>query len=239
MEEVKKIDCEEGGINSGHLWKLKKKLSPKCRDPPTAMMDRQGNLLTSAPAIEALAVDTYKKRLENKKIKDELKNLQNDKEDLCKLRLKLASKVKTPPWTMKQLETVLNYLKKNKSRDPLGYANDIFKLEVAGDDLKEAILILVNRIKKEQIYPEALELCDITSIYKNKGNRNNFDNYRGIFRVPIFRTILDRLIYNDEYPIIDAHLSDSNVGARKNRNIRDNIFVLNAINNSLMEKRMQ
>ena len=45
---------------------------------------------------------------------------------------------------------------------------------------------------------------------------------------------MDRLIYNDEYPIIDENLSDSNVGARKNRNIRDNVFVLNAINNSVI-----
>ena len=52
--------------------------------------------------------------------------------------------------------------------------------------------------------------------------------YRGIFRVTVFRSILDKLIYN-----IDHNLTDSNVGARKNRNIRDNIFVLNAIMNSL------
>jgi hypothetical protein len=52
--------------------------------------------------------------------------------------------------------------------------------------------------------------------------------------VPIFRTILDRLIYNDEYSNIDENLSDSNVGARKNRNIRDNIFVVNAITNSVV-----
>ena len=134
---------------------------------------------------------------------------------------------------MKQLETVLKYLKKNKSRDPLGYANEIFHPDVAGEDLKESILLLVNRIKGEQVYPSALELCDISSIYKN-GVRNSFDNYRGIFRVPIFRTIIDRLIYNDEYQTIDENLSDSNVGARKNRNIRDNIFVLNAITNSVV-----
>ena len=79
-----------------------------------------------------------------------------------------------------------------------------------------------------------MEDYDITSIYKNKGARNDFENYRGIFRVPIFRSILDRLIYNDEYEKIDANLSDSNVGARKNRNIRDNIFVLNAITNSVV-----
>ena len=48
---------------------------------------------------------------------------------------------------MEQLETVLNYLKRNKSRDPFGYANKIFKIYVAGDDLKLSILLLVNGIK--------------------------------------------------------------------------------------------
>ena len=46
---------------------------------------------------------------------------------------------------------------------------------------------------------------------------------------------MDRLIYNDEYQIIDNNLTDSNVGARKGRNIRDNIFVLNAISNSVLK----
>ena len=215
--EIENIDCEEGGLNSGNLWKLKKKQSPKCRDPPTAMLDQNGNLLTSEQAIETLAVETYRKRLENRQIKEELKHIQTEKEELCKLRLEIAGRRKTPPWTMKDLEAVLNYLKKNKSRDPFGYANDIFKNDVAGDDLKEAILVLVNRIKDEQVFPEALEICDISSIYKNKGDRNNFDNYRGIFRVPILRSILDRLIYNDEYPKMDENLSDSNVGARKGK----------------------
>ena len=233
-EEIENINCDEGGFNSGHLWKLKKKMSPKCRDPPTAMLDNQGNLVTTAKAIEALAVETYRKRLENREINKDLESLKKEKEELCKLRLRLASSRKTPDWTMEQLEVVLDYLKKNKSRDPLGYANDIFKSDVAGNDLKQAILILLNRIKRELIYPKVLEDVDISSIYKNKGCRNSFEYYRGIFRVPILRTILDRLIYNDEYYNIDENLSDCNVGARKNRNIRDNIFVLNAINNSIV-----
>ena len=65
-----------------------------------------------------------------------------------------------------------------------------------------------------------------------KGPRNKFSSYRGIFRVSIFRAILDRLIYNDEYENIDTNLTVCNVGARRSRNIRDNIFVLNAIMNS-------
>ena len=87
---------------------------------------------------------------------------------------------------MDQLEKVLKNLKMNKSRDPSGYANEIFHSEVAGGDLKLAILKMMNRIKDEQKYPTALELCDISSIYKRRGSRNCFDSYRGIFRVSIF-----------------------------------------------------
>ena len=66
----------------------------------------------------------------------------------------------------------------------------------------------------------------------NQANRQT-DSYRGIFRVNVFRSILDRLIYNDEYSKVDESLTDCNVGARKERTIRDNIFVINAIMNSI------
>ena len=101
--------------------------------------------------------------------------------------------------------------------------------------LKLAILKLVNKVKADQKFPEALEYCDITSVWKLKASRNDFNNYRGIFHVTILRSILDRLIYNDEYPTIDSNLTDSNVGAMKGRNIRDNIFVLNAVTNSVIK----
>ena len=146
-------------------------------------------------------------------MKKELNHLKEIKEKLCRLRLRIATKNKTPPWRMEQLETVLKELKRNKSRDPMGYANELFHPTVAGNDLKIAILSLMNKIKDEQEFPEALEKCNISSIFKIKGSRNNFEYYRGIFRVPILRTILDKLIYNDEYSNIDEHLTDSNVGS--------------------------
>ena len=95
---------------------------------------------------------------------------------------------------------------------------------------------MMNKIKAEQCYPKCLEPCNITSIWKRKANRNDFEFYRGIFRVTIFRSILDRLIYNDEINNLDKNLTDSNVGARKHRNIRDNIFALNAIINSIRKE---
>lgn len=99
-----------------------------------------------------------------------------------------------------------------------------------------AILRLMNKIKEEQTYPKCLEVCKISSLWKRKGNRNDFENYSGIFRVKIFRSILDRLIYNDEIDKIDANLTDNNVGARKHRNIRDNIIVMKALRNSISKE---
>ena len=49
----------------------------------------------------------------------------------------------------------------------------------------------------------------------------------------VLRNILDRLVYNDVYPYVDNKLSDGNVGCRKGRNLRDNLFVLNAVLNSV------
>ena len=65
---------------------------------------------------------------------------------------------------------VLKYLKKDKSRDPNDHINEIFHSEVAGTDMKKAILALMNKIKDDLEYPEPLEYCNITSIHK-KGKK--------------------------------------------------------------------
>ena len=109
----------------------------------------------------------------------------------------------------------VKYLNKDKARDALGLINELFKEEVAGTDLKLATLKFMNHMKKNHVYPEALNPCNITSIYKQKGSHKDFDNYRGVFRVTVLRSILDRLIYNDNYHTIDDTLTDGNVGAQK------------------------
>ena len=50
--EIEGIHYEEGGLNSGNLWKLKNKLNKKYPDPPTAMRDEQGNLITGKREIQ-------------------------------------------------------------------------------------------------------------------------------------------------------------------------------------------
>ena len=196
------------------------------------MMNKSGNLLTSNKALQKRALQVYAERLAGNEIKPHLKDLEHDGNTLCEIRVKLSKSKINDPWSIEELKDVLKQLKHDKSRDPEGYINELFKESTAGSDLVLGLLKLMNLIKKKQVYPSILEKCNISSIYKKK-SRKDFENYRGIFRVPILRSILDRLTYNDCYYTIDSNLTDGNVGARKDRSVRDNIFVLNAIINSV------
>ena len=220
-----------GKINSQKFWKLKKKIFKKSRDPPVAMFNKNGELLTNRKEIEDRAVEVYTERLKPNKIVEDLESYQETENKLCEMRLKLTKLNKTEPWTMHDLDEVIKDLDKDKSRDAIGHANELLKC--AGSDLKLAVLKLMNHMKSKHELPEVLQLCNITSLYKHKGSHKDFNNYRGVFRVTVLRSVLDRLIYNDSYSTIDEHLTDGNVGARKNRNIRDNLFVLGAVINSV------
>ena len=170
-----------------------------------------GNLVTNVETIKDMAAKAYKHRLRHRPIKEGMEEMKKAKEKVALKVMEAASNNKTDSWDMADLDIVLKKLKNNKSRDPHGLVNELFKDETAGEDLKVAIIHLMNRIKDEQIYPKCLELCNISSIWKLKRPRNRFSSYRGIFRVSIFRAILDRLIYNDEYEKIDSNLTSETI----------------------------
>ena len=73
MDACGGLTCESGGLNVGKLWKLKKKLKGILSEPPTAMLDMHGNLVTSSKALEELTVTMFEDRLKTLKIKNELR----------------------------------------------------------------------------------------------------------------------------------------------------------------------
>ena len=48
---------------------------------------------------------------------------------------------------------------------------------------------------------------------------------------------VDKIIYNDCYETIDSNMSDSNVGGRHNRSIRDNLFIVYGVINSVINNK--
>ena len=160
-------------------------------------------------------------------------NIEKIKEDLWQRRLAHAKTVKTPDWDMETLRVILKSLKMNKSRDPNGLINELFSPNVAGSDLKISLLKLMNKIKLTQTIPKILRSPNITSIHKNKGSKKDLENNRGIFMLSVLRTILVKLLYFDSYEKIDSEMSDSNIGAQKDKNIMNHLFVIYGIINSV------
>ena len=99
------------------------------------------------------------------------------------------------------------------------------------------MLLLFNKIKRKRIFPSFMRKTNITTIYKSRGEITDMDSDRGIFIVSIFRTILMKMIYQDYYDVIESSMSDSNIGARKNKNIRNHIFIVNSIIHDVLRKK--
>ena len=131
------------------------------------------------------------------------------------MKMKLAESNSSPDWNMKDLERALRNLKNNKSRDFEGYINEIFKVNIIGDDLKKSLLVMLNNLKIKKMIPIFMNFTNVTTVHK-KGSRIEPKNERGIFRVELVRSILMRLNYNMKYPVIDRNMSDcQNGGAEK------------------------
>ena len=233
VETLKTIGGDEQNLNgSGRnkVWELLKNNFPKSKVAvPVGKRDSSGMIVTNHEKLKSLYLNTYKQRLRNRPIKEDFKNIKEQKDELFKIRLKVASSKKSEDWTMDQLENVLKHLKEGKSRDPNGWVRDLFKTEVAGKQLKISLLIMLNKMKSKNYIPDFIRNADVATIYKGKGDKFDLENDRGIFLVSTLRSILMKLIYVDKYNIINENMSDSQVGARRGKNVRNHIWVLNGI----------
>ena len=131
---------------------------------------------------------------------------------------------------MDQLEAVLSNLKNGKATDPIGLVNELFMLKNIGTDLKESLLMLLNKIKDQFKEPEFMQLANITSLWKRKGPKSDIENERGIFILTVLRMIKDRMIYTDTRDVVE--MSDSQVGGRLEYSIRNHLFVVYSISYS-------
>ena len=85
-------------------------------------------------------------------------------------------------WTMADLESALANLKRNKSRDPEGLINELFKTDVIGLNLKNSLLIMFKKLKQQNMIPILMNIANITTVPK-QGSRLELKNERGIFGV--------------------------------------------------------
>ena len=113
--------------------------------------------------------------------------------------------------------------------------NELFKPGIIGDDLKVSTLSLINNVKSQLFVPWNMQLSNITIIYKSKGSRLSMQSARGIFVPTVLRKIQDKMTYLDKNPDLELNMSYSNIGGRQNKNIRNHLFTIHGVINSVMQ----
>ena len=228
----------DGNVNNS-IWKAKRKVFNKNENQlPTAKFDPSGRLLTDPTELKKYVLSNFTQRLRHRPMFPGLEELMNLKEELFHLRIQHVNSLPFNPWTQGDLTKVLSSLKTGKSKDPYGLISELFRPESIGSDLLQALLSLFNEVKSQLIVPNFMTLANIIPIYKGKGDRRDIENQRAIFIVNKFWDIMMKLIYNDEYDEIDSNMSDSNIGARKNKSIRNHLFIINGIINESNKKKV-
>ena len=115
--------------------------------------NHRGEIISEPKKLKALLAQEYKHRLRARPVRPDFKNLEIRKKKLFEMKLKYASENKSKLWTKFDLERALRSLKVNRSRDPEGLVNEIFKKNVIGSDLKTSLLLLFNKLKEQQLIP--------------------------------------------------------------------------------------
>ena len=89
-------------------------------------------------------------------------------------------------------------------------------------------------MKEEISFLEFMHFMNIVCIYKWMWDKMNLQNDRGIFIVDVLRSIFMKMVWSDIYDTLDENMSDSNVGGRKKKSIRNHVFIINGIINNVV-----
>ena len=221
-------DLEDGDTNT-NIWKEMKKAFPtKVKPLPTGVRNIENKVITNPDEKKVVILEHFKHRMRERPVKQEVKDIIHVKKELFEKRLKLDKGVRSPVYTLNELENTLNNLKSGKSRHPEHLITDVFKEDAMGDNLKLSLLIIMNKMKEEIIIPDCVRTANITMLHKKK-DKLDLKNWRGIFVSSVIRTILMKLIHERAYEKVAPNMTDSQIGAVRKKSVRNHIFILNSI----------
>ena len=95
--------------------------------------------------------------------------------------------------------------------------------------LSPVLTLYFNHFMREGIFPDILKIGRITPIYKNKGSKLNFNNWRPISILPIFGKIFEKIIYKRLY----SFLTSQNLIYSKQFGFRKGHSTSHALNHSV------
>ena len=106
---------------------------------------------------------------------------------------------------MEELEYAIKAINTGKSEDIYGLS--IGNIIYAGEDFQLYMLDLINNIISQYSIPELIKVELLSPIYKNKRDKNDSKNYRGIVVLPILCKILEHIARNNFRTILTKQQS--------------------------------
>ena len=137
--------------------------------------------------------------------------------------------------TLVEITKAIDQLKSGKAAGVDGIPSEIWKH--GGPALHAKLHELFTCCWKQGKLPQDLRDAVIITLYKNKGEKSDCSNYRGITLLSIAGKILASVLLNRLMPnIADEHLPESQCGFRANRSTTDMVFVLRQLQEKCREQ---
>ena len=128
------------------------------------------------------------------------------------------------PPTLEELTVAIDQLKSHKAAGVDGIPPEIWKH--GGPELHVKLHDLLVCCWEQGKLPQDLRDAVIITLYKNKGEKSDCSNYRGITLLSIAGKVLARVLLNRLVPTItEESLPESQCGFRANRGTTDMVFV--------------
>ena len=93
---MENLSDDSRNFSINQMWKLRKKLCPKNIEMPSAKFNEKGRLVNEKGELKKLYQTTYMQRLRHREILPEYQTIFHLKTFLFNLRMKVASKIKSP-----------------------------------------------------------------------------------------------------------------------------------------------
>ena len=158
-------------------------------------------------------------------------------QDSASLRIpQLSVKVELDePPSLQELTKAVEQMKSGKAAGVDGIPPEIWKC--GGPALHNKLHELLVCCWEQGKLPRDLRDAVIITLYKNKGERSDCSNYRGITLLSIAGKIFARVLLNRLVPIIaDDHIPETQCGFRANRGTTDMVFVLRQLQEKCREQ---
>ena len=215
----------DGNFNIQKYWKLRK--SMKRNNQTCSSVIRDGEEVFITEQIIRAFRDEFETRLKKPEMADWLKEISEKTELILNLLTENVAG-KSPPFTRKELLEVIKEMVSGKACGPDGIPPEIFIF--GGEALLKILLEIINIIKTNGEIPSQWNEVDITTLYKNKGNRKDLKNQRGIFLTVVAYKLFERLVKKRT----KDHLKNINLlqaGGRDGRMTTDQTFIMRSIIN--------